>query len=43
MQAAAAEAAQADYLVTRDATGFANSPVPVVSPETFAALFSNNP
>lgn len=39
MQAAAAEAVQADYLITRDAAGFANSPVPVVSPESFATLF----
>lgn len=43
LQAVAAEAAQADFLITRDERGFATSPVPVLSPEEFAARFSGNP
>lgn len=34
---AAAEAAECDAIVTRDAAGFADSPVEIVSPETAAA------
>lgn len=41
LQAAAAEAGQADFLITRDRTGFASSPVPVLSPEEFVSQFRN--
>ncbi len=43
MQAAAAEAALADFIVTRDGAGFSKSPVPVLAPEEFIARFSGNP
>jgi predicted nucleic acid-binding protein len=39
--AAAAEAAGCDLLVTRDATGFRESPVPVVDPGTALALLDS--
>jgi predicted nucleic acid-binding protein len=39
LQAASAVAGNADWLVTRDATGFAGSPVPVLSPEEFLRRF----
>jgi predicted nucleic acid-binding protein len=39
LQAAAAAACGADWLVTRDATGFAGNPVPVLSPEEFLKRF----
>jgi hypothetical protein len=35
LQAAAAAACMADWLVTRDAAGFSGSPVPILSPEEF--------
>lgn len=43
LQAVAAEAAQADFIITRDVRGFASSPVPPLSPEEFVARFSGNP
>ncbi len=43
LQAVSAEATQADFLITRDAGGFAASPVPVLSPEEFVARFSGTP
>ena len=39
MQAAAAEAAGAQFIITRDTGGFAGSPVPALSPEMFVAIF----
>ncbi len=36
--AAAAEAASADYLLTRDSKGFRNSPVSALPPEAFLAM-----
>jgi predicted nucleic acid-binding protein len=43
MQVAAAEAAQVDFVITRDAAGFSGSPVPVLTPEAFVAQFSVHP
>lgn len=40
MQAAAAEAAGADLIITRDSKGFAASPVAIRSPEDFVGRFS---
>lgn len=37
LQAAAAKACGADWLITRDAKGFAKSTVPAVSPSEFLA------
>jgi predicted nucleic acid-binding protein len=39
MQAASAEACGAEWIITRDLTGFANSPVPVLSPTDFLVRF----
>jgi predicted nucleic acid-binding protein len=39
LQAAAAAACAADWLITRDATGFAGCPVPILSPEEFLQSF----
>ncbi len=41
--AAAAQACGADWLITRDASGFSKSPVPSLSPETFLQRFSSQP
>ena len=43
MQAAAAEAAGAQFIITRDAGGFAGSPVPALTPEAFVARFQATP
>jgi predicted nucleic acid-binding protein len=43
MQAAAAETAQADFLITRDTAGFSGSPVPVLSPGQFVARMGTQP
>jgi predicted nucleic acid-binding protein len=43
LQAAAASACAADWLITRDATGFAGSPVPILSPEEFLQRFPPPP
>ena len=43
MQAAAAETALADFIITRDSAGFSESTVPAVTPEEFIARFSGNP
>ncbi len=40
VQAASAEAAEADYLVTRDKKGFKKAPVKVVTPAELLALIS---
>lgn len=40
LQAASAEAAEADYLVTRDKKGFKKAPVKVVTPAELVALIS---
>lgn len=40
VQAASAEAAEADYLVTRDKKGFKKAPVKVVTPAELVALIS---
>lgn len=37
---ACAESNTADYIVTRDETGFAHSPVPAIAPADFAALLA---
>ena len=39
MQAASAEACGAQWLITRDSTGFASSPVLAISPQNFLARF----
>ncbi len=39
IQMACAEACQAKYIITRDATDFKNSPVPVISPAEYIATF----
>ena len=39
MQSAAAETCGAQWLLTRDTTGFAKSPVPAISPPDFLARF----
>ena len=39
LQAAAAAACGADWIVTRDTKGFRNSPVPTIAPEDFLAGF----
>ena len=39
LQAASAEACGAQWLITRDSTGFANSPVPALSPADFLSRF----
>lgn len=39
MQAASAEACGAQWLITRDATDFASSPVPAIRPPDFLARF----
>ncbi len=39
MQAAAAEACGADWIITRDAAGFRGSPVPAISPGEFLQRF----
>ncbi len=39
LQAAAANASAASWMVTRDHAGFAGSPVPVISPEDFLVKF----
>ena len=43
MQAAAAETAQADFLITRDAAGFSGSPVPVLTPDQFVVQIGTQP
>ena len=43
MQAAAAEAANADWIITRDKAGFARSPVPVMTPAEFVLRFASGP
>jgi predicted nucleic acid-binding protein len=43
LQAAAAEACAADWLVTRDSGGFAGSPVPILSPDEFLQRFPPSP
>lgn len=40
LQVAAAAAAKADFLITRDTTGFRVSPVSVISPSEFAQQFA---
>lgn len=40
MQAAAAEAASVDFIITRNTPDFANSPIPAISPAEFLALVS---
>ena len=40
LQAAAANACAASWIVTRDATGFTGSPVPVISPDDFVLRFA---
>jgi hypothetical protein len=37
IQAAAAQAAHLDVVITRDVSGFKNSPVPALSPAAFLA------
>ena len=39
MQAASAEACGADWIITRDGTGFTSSPVPAISPLDFLSRF----
>lgn len=39
LQAASAEACGAEWILTRDLTGFASSPVPALSPADFLARF----
>ena len=39
LQAAAAAACSADWLITRDANGFAGCPVPILAPEEFLIRF----
>ncbi len=39
MQAVAAEACAADYIVTRNEADFAKSPIPVMTPARFLALY----
>ncbi len=40
LQAAAANACAASWVVTRDAAGFTGSPVPVISPDNFVRRFA---
>jgi predicted nucleic acid-binding protein len=40
MQVVSAEAAAARYFITRDPSGFVNSPIAIISPEEFVARFS---
>ena len=40
LQAAAANACAASWIVTRDSTGFTGSPVPVISPDDFVLRFT---
>ena len=42
MQAAAAEVALADFIITRDSLGFSKSPVPALTPKEFIARFSGH-
>jgi predicted nucleic acid-binding protein len=42
LQVAAAESGGVDWFVTRDATGFAGSPVPILSPDEFLQRFPAN-
>ena len=42
MQAVAAEACAADYIVTRNDADFASSPIPVLTPAQFTALHPAN-
>jgi predicted nucleic acid-binding protein len=43
LQAAAAAACGADWIVTRDCNGFTNSPVPAITPEDFLARYPAPP
>lgn len=43
MQAATAEAAWADFIVTRDKNDYAASPVQALTPDEFIARFSVSP